>query len=626
MRNLLSWISVACVSLFAQTLTFVFSGIGFGYALMVLQLYRLKRFEMARDLLGGNGFGSDLLIGINDKDWNGLRRALLDCDFSTAVTQIPVLGWYFVFGFLVGGALSVVVINIATIYHLRRLAQGGRAMAEKLGAFTFDPQAAPGNLKHLPQIVQQLASEFQLPVPQMYILTSEEGMNAFVVGRKRAESVLVVTRGMRLMSQQQLRGIVAHELAHIRNGDMIHNMRLLAVELGINSVRHTAEWMLRTGWKFLFGSSSNHKSAMIGIQWGSFLLIVGLMLWPMGLISSLMGSAVMATTNRRRELRADKLAAKILGSWEPVGDALKRILGHERRGRIAGPDGRKLGHLMFAQANGRSGGMLGTHPKIENRIKKADRRWDGVPLYEDTNESTQVAQEVDESEVKNILSDLPPQTVELFRDAEAVLLTMPALLLFNHEHRCLVADVAEEKLQRPIETLWSYIEDVSEEERFALIELTLQNVTAGKDADLKRMLEQIRDNAPSAAWELQCWVHVFLNAFVAKQKTVKVAYKNFDKSIRPLLEVVSIGASIGSGSSELIFQRVWGHTGLANLSCMCVDAFGFEDLDESMEELRKVPRQLREELANGFAQAMLERNRLGGTEAAFLRYVCLCWG
>ncbi|MFK8111692.1 MAG: hypothetical protein AB8B91_05805, partial [Rubripirellula sp.] len=47
---------------------------------------------------------------------------------------------------------------------------------------------------------------------------------------------------------------------------------------------------------------------------------------------------------------------------------------------------------------------------------------------------------------------------------------------------------------------------------------------------------------------------------------------------------------------------------------------------ESMEELRKVPRQLREELANGFAQAMLERNRLGGTEAAFLRYVCLCWG
>ena len=382
MRNLLSWISVFFVSAFAQVLTFVFSGVGIGYGLMVLQIYKLKRFEMAREAFGANGSAKDLVTGLSNEDWIGLREAIVAGDVTAIFTEMPILGWTFLVGFFVGGVLAVAVINIATIYHLRRLAIGGRALAEKLGAFPFDRDTAHGNLQRLPDIVSELSEEFHLPEPAVFVLPHEEGMNAFVAGRRRDKSVLVVTQGLRGMSKAQLRGIVAHELAHIVNGDMVHNMRLLAVELGVNGVRCTSEWMLRRAWALLFGGSSNYRLALIGIQWGAFLLITGAALWPMGLIPSLAGSAVMAMTNRRRELRADRLAARILGSWEPIGDALKRIMGHDFHGRIAGPDVRTLGHLMFAQANGRSGGMLATHPKMERRIRRADRRWDGVALFE----------------------------------------------------------------------------------------------------------------------------------------------------------------------------------------------------------------------------------------------------
>ncbi|QDT09474.1 M48 family metallopeptidase [Planctomycetes bacterium K23_9] len=629
MRTLLSWLSVALVSMFAQLLTFVLSGIGLGYGFGALQMYKLKKFEAARDILGSDLVGGEeaahLVTGLNDSDWVPLKESLMAWDIETALTQMPILGWYFVTGFFIGGTLSVLIINVATIYHLRRLAQGGRAMAEKLGALPLD-QSAPGELQALPNIVRELSDQFGLPVPALYLLSSEEGMNAFVVGRKRNQSVLVVTRGLRHMSRQQLRGIIAHELAHIRNGDMVHNMRLLAVELGINSVRHTAEWMLRKGTGLLFGSSSNYRFAMMSLQWGFFLTVLGVALWPMGLISSLVGAAVMAMTNRKREMRADRLASKILGSWEPIGDALKRILGHDTHGRIAGPDGRKLGHLMFAQANGKSGGLLDTHPKLERRIKKADRRWDGVPLYESEDDKQPQRASGDDTSMMRSLADLPVQTMELFLDPAAVMLTVPALLLFPESHRPIAATIQDGKMSGPIESLWSMIGNVTDEEWFALLELTLKHVHNDQNASVQETLKQIQAAAAPNDWELQCWLSVFLEAYAGKRKGVKVKYKNFRTLFAEALQVISIGVTMGDqGLGELRFQRMWGFTGLGPVGLMDIEPFDMNDLEEAVATLNLVPRRQREAMAEGFAESLLNRNHMATAEAVFLKYLCQRW-
>ncbi|MGB7346199.1 MAG: M48 family metalloprotease [Pirellulaceae bacterium] len=630
MRTLFSWISVCLISLWAQVLTFILSGLGLGYGFGALQMYKLKKYEAARDIIAADfGAAADIpqmVTGLNDKDWIPLKDAVANYDFAAAVSSMPVLGWYFLMGFLFGGTLSVLIINIATFYHMRRLAQGGQAMAERLGALPLDSSTAPGSLSSLHKIVRALSDDFNLPVPAIHMLAKEDGMNAFVVGRKKDSSVLVVTRGLRHMDEKQLRGIVAHELAHIRNGDMVHNMRLLAVELGINSVRHTAEWMLRRGTTLLFGSSANYRFAMIGLQWGFFLTVLGIFLWPMGLISSLAGSAVMAMTNRRREMRADRLAARILGSWEPIGDALKRIMGHDYRSRIAGPDGRKLGHLMFAQANGKSGGLLDTHPKLQRRIKKADRHWDGIPLYESEAELSQPVAPGNETSVMRSLANLPAETMELFLDHKAALLTVPALLLYHPENREVVSSLAGGKIQGPIHSLWAMIDNASDEEWFALVELTLRHVRDHQDPNVRQTLEQIRVSAPNNAWEVQCLTTIFLDAYAKEPKAVKVKYKNFDNLIPESLEVISIGVSMGSeGLGELRFQRIWGLTGLGPVGLMGIDPFDFDDLEQSMTKLNLVPRTLRQGLAEGFAQGLLDRNRMGATEAVFLKYICHRW-
>jgi hypothetical protein len=347
----------------------------------------------------------------------------------------------------------------------------------------------------------------------------------------------------------------------------------------------------------------------------------------MGLISSLVGSAVMAMTNRRREMRADRLAARILGTWEPLGDALKRIMGHDRHGRIAGPDGRKLGHLMFAQANGSSGGLLDTHPKLQRRIKKADRRWDGVPLFENEDEQQAAAESnKDDLSMMRVLADVPAQTMELFVDAKAAVLTVPALLLFPQANRSIVSAIGDGKLQVPIEQLWGMIEGISDEEWFALLELSLRHVRANKNAAIRATLEQIKAASPDNDWELQCWIAVFLDAYVEKAPAVKVKYKNFNANFAETLQVISIGVTMGSqGLGEFRFQRMWGLTGLGPVGLMEIDPFNMQDLDEAVAALNTIPRKLREGLAEGFAQSLLNRNYLATAEAAFLKFICMRW-
>ena len=627
MRSIISWISVFCISLFAQVLTFVLSAVASGYATMVPVMWRLKRFEAARSAFGSNDELDKIVTGMNDADWVPLREAIAAYDIEAACLSMPVIGWYFVFGAIFGGLMSVLIINIATIRHMIRLAQGGRSTATKLGAFPLSDDA-PGTLQQLPMIVEELAAEFHLPMPAIFVMPNEEGMNAFVVGRKKDEVVLVVTKGLCGMSRNQMRGIVAHELAHVRNGDMVHNMRLLAVELGINSVRHTAEWCLRHGWNLMFGASG-FAGVAAKISWGFSLFVLGIALWPMGLISSLVGSSVMAMTNRRRELRADALAAKILGSWEPIGDALKRIMGHDRAGRIFAPDGRKLGHLMFAQANGESGGLLATHPKLQRRIRRADRKWDGVPLFEaetDTEAETEAKLLGPCNAIEDLLSQIDSQIVDLFRDPDAAVLTLPALLLYPKEHRSIAYGISDGKVADPIKSLWDAVDGMDDEERFALLDLVERCIKQG-DERVVAMLEEISLAAPANAWDLHYWLTMLLHTTNGSQSKVKVKYKNFGRHVREVMEVISIGVSMGRGRlADMRFQRVWGRTKLEPAKVMKIDAFDFIDLEESVEILRMMPRDLRASVADAFVETMSGQDALDVEEATFLRYICRRWG
>jgi hypothetical protein len=361
-------------------------------------------------------------------------------------------------------------------------------------------------------------------------------------------------------------------------------------------------------------------------------VFVGLMIWPIGLLSSFAGSVAMAWSNRRRELRADRLAAKVLGSWEPIGEALKRIMGHPRSGRISGAECRKLGHLMFAQANGSSGGIFGTHPKMTQRIRRADRTWDGVPIYENTDSKfADPSQMVDMERVEQTLCDLAASKVDVFRAADAVVVTVPALLLFDPRHRSIAPAVLDAPILETVEILWDCIEAVDPKERFALTELAFATARQFGTPTLGGILKSISDQLPSDSWPAWFWTQVFLDAIVHEQVPTRVTMKDCRGCTKELAQVFSLGASLDSGTvsvrnmRELRFQRLWMAAGLESMDYVPVDDITPKTLSRAVKTLSHLPKKHLSILLKRLVDLFETQDRVSADQAAYLRYLTASW-
>lgn len=632
MRNLQSWLAMLFFSVIAQIQTFLFCGLACGYAFGVYAYLKLMRYEFIPSEMREIADQQGPATGVYLEQWEDVYHAGFAGDAGGMVQQMPIVGWYFLAGFLVGSVVFVIIVNVATIYHLRRLATGASKLIDDLGAESLVSFSEAGKLKLVPKVVHELSVEFGVPAPELYLLPEEEGINAFIAGRRKSEAVLVITHGLRHLNETQLRGIIAHELAHLTNGDMVHNMRLLALELGVNSVRHTAEWMLRTGWNLLFGGSSNHRAAMMTIQWGSLLILFGMMVWPMGLVSSCAGAAAMALNNRRRELRADRLAAKVLGSWEPLAEALKRIAGHHCSGRIAGAECRKLGHLMFSQANGSSGGLFGSHPRMQRRIKLADRSWDGVPTYENAEDAfADPSQCVDLERVENALAELDSAKVELFRSSDSTTVTVPTLLLFDDPCRGLLRQVCDAPVSDAVEILWQCIETIDTKQRFALTELTFATARESTSPSIGDSLTQLDAVLPRDCWSAWFWTQVFIDALVDEQKPARVTKKDcrgFESQLATLFSL-AVALDTGDGTAgnmhALRFQRLWMSTGLEPVEFICFDELNYRDVAEAAGQLSCLPRTKLRILVNCITDFYQSQSSVSADQAGFIRYLTARW-
>jgi len=118
-------------------------------------------------------------------------------------------------------------------YKIRQLSEGGTVVAEFLGGRRV--AAAPTSLEEqrLRHVVEEMAIASGMAVPEIYVLDAERGINTFAAGHTRHDVALGVTRGaVKLLSRDELQGVVAHEFSHILNGDTRLNMRLIGLAPG----------------------------------------------------------------------------------------------------------------------------------------------------------------------------------------------------------------------------------------------------------------------------------------------------------------------------------------------------------------------------------------------------------
>src|SRR5690606_39209585 len=135
---------------------------------------------------------------------------------------------------LAATATTVAVIGLGSMFRIASLGGGGAPVARQLGGVPVPEDTRDPHLRRLRNVVEEMSIASGVPVPAIYVLDHESGINAFVAGYSASDAVVAVTRGaLDRLNRDELQGVIAHEFSHILNGDMRLNIRLLGVVFGL---------------------------------------------------------------------------------------------------------------------------------------------------------------------------------------------------------------------------------------------------------------------------------------------------------------------------------------------------------------------------------------------------------
>jgi len=243
------------------------------------------------------------------------------------------------------------------------LAGGGPAVAESLGGRVVDPNTADPDERKLLNVVEEMSIASGVPMPQVYLLEDEDGLNAFAAGHTTSDAVVAVTAGcIKKLSRDELQGVIGHEFSHILNGDMRLNVRLIMLLFGIFCIATIGRILLNT-------TSSGRRDR-------NQLWIVGLLLLIIGSAGYFFGRLIQAAVSRQREFLADASSVQFTRNPAGISGALQKIGGYTSL--VYSPHASDAAHLFFSDVNGSAFfDAMATHPPLDQRIRAIDPVWDG---------------------------------------------------------------------------------------------------------------------------------------------------------------------------------------------------------------------------------------------------------
>lgn len=269
---------------------------------------------------------------------------------------------------LVGG-----VILTGSWVKLAQLSAGGKVVAQSLGGRSVQPTTTDLEERRLLNVVEEMAIASGLPVPEVWIMDEEQGINAFAAGTDPSNAVIGVTRGtLERLTRAELQGVVAHEFSHILNGDMKLNMRLMGWIFGLVMLSMLGRIMVESI-RFVRGSRDSKGSGIV-----IALVVAGAAVWLVGSVGVLFARMLQAAISRQREYLADASAVQFTRDSSGIAGALKKIGGFSEHGTIRSPKAIEARHMFFAGSGLSS--LMATHPPLDKRIKAIDPQWNGTML------------------------------------------------------------------------------------------------------------------------------------------------------------------------------------------------------------------------------------------------------
>ncbi|MGD9841917.1 MAG: M48 family metallopeptidase [Steroidobacteraceae bacterium] len=284
---------------------------------------------------------------------------------------LPDQAWLIAHGgmvlFIMFGVLGVIVV--ASLYKTSVLSSGGGVVARAAGGVRVPTDTSDPQLRQLLNVVEEIAIASGIPVPSVYLLPHETGINAFAAGFNPSNAAIAVTQGcLDLLDRNELQGVVAHEFSHIVNGDMRLNIRLMGLLFGLTVIAGVA----RTVMRFMPRGNSNSRKS------GNALLAVfavAALVYALGYIGLLFGRVIQAAVARKRETLADASAVQFTRDPSGLRNALVKIGASNSGSRLVEADADAVAHMLFAPGMSR---LFATHPPLEQRIKDIDPSFNPV--------------------------------------------------------------------------------------------------------------------------------------------------------------------------------------------------------------------------------------------------------
>jgi Zn-dependent protease with chaperone function len=224
--------------------------------------------------------------------------------------------------------VTAVFIFGSSLYKTSVLSAGGGQVASEMGGTLIPTDVQDPLRRRLRNIVEEMAIASGVPVPEIYVLEEEPGINAFAAGFSTSDAAIAVTRGtLELLDRNELQGVIAHEFSHILNGDMKLNVRLMGVLFGIMALGLIGRMIIRGGYHSSLMSSRRDRGHPV-------IFIVGIGLTILGGIGVFFARAIKASVSRQREFLADASAVQFTRQSEGIANALKKIGGYSEGSKI----------------------------------------------------------------------------------------------------------------------------------------------------------------------------------------------------------------------------------------------------------------------------------------------------
>lgn len=404
----------------------------------------------------------------------------------------------------------LLVVAISSLVRLSALtSNGGRGVAESIGGKLISSNTLDAKHRQLLNVVEEMAIASGIPVPPVYVMQEERGINAFAAGMSIDDAVIGVTQGaLDSFTRDELQGVIAHEFSHILNGDMRLNTRLIGVLFGITCIAHFGHLVLDN----THHTSRVSRSSSDSDKGFAVIMLIAIICLVLGWIGTLFGSMIKAAISRQREFLADASAVQFTRNDQGIAGALKKIGSHMAGSSLNTKASDEMSHMMFGQSklSGFSG-LFATHPPLEERIRRIEPGWDGsfsqsshrpTTSFENDNvsgftsgTSTQPEKPTtaELSEVgQQLLNQLPSELVDIAREPYSARFIAFALIFDGSE------------LQR--EMIKSHIPNVSQAQllpwldydlplhlRFPLLELSIPALKSLSEGQKNRLCQVLRE-------------------------------------------------------------------------------------------------------------------------------------